>query len=135
MKKTATAALILVTLGLGGCLETVIPKGEPGPYDGRWVGRINLSYGERSCLRRNPLQGTIEGGYLTALTRHKDAEIKITGFVTTDGVLERGDVYTGRFDRDTGITGEFSESEARGRWKTDKCQGEWTLRRVSRSVQ
>ncbi|WP_259780201.1 hypothetical protein [Aestuariispira ectoiniformans] len=135
MRKGIMAGALGTALLLGGCLQTVGLGGEPGPYDGRWVGRISLSYGERSCLRRMPLQGTVEHGQLKALTRHKGKDVTLSGWVGDDGVLQNGEVETFIIDRRTEMTGRFDGEEASGRWKTSSCEGQWNLRKVSNTVE
>lgn len=135
MRKGLTVGLLCGGLLLSGCTQAVSVLGEPSPYDGRWVGRINLSYGERSCLRREPLQATVKNGVLTGLTRHSRGQMKLSGRIGDDGALHSGNVKLYRVDPDTDLTGAFTENKAKGRWKTGNCQGQWNLRRVSTQVE
>lgn len=131
MHKGLLAGILGATLLVAGCAETIAVLGEPSPYDGRWVGRINLSYGERSCLRRESLQATVKNGVLTGLTRHSRGQMKLSGRVGEDGALHSGNVKLYRVDPETDLTGQFNGEKAQGRWKTSQCEGQWNLRRVS----
>ena len=105
--------------------------GEPGPYDGRWVGRLMLSIGEKKCLRRLNIAAEVINGRMTGKVEHGRSQIHYNGRIEENGEMPAGIIIQRDYGNEGIMTGTFTETNASGKWKNRRCEGKWTLRRVS----
>jgi len=129
----AGACAAVVWLALAACESGSMFQKEPGPWDGRWAGRMLFSAGEAGCVRRGAMRVEIAGGDLTGTIRGSGTDFGVRG-----QVLETGELYKGMLTRHNQpaaeLTGQFDADKFDGRWKDDegRCRGTVSLRRVSR---
>ncbi|RED53572.1 hypothetical protein [Aestuariispira insulae] len=123
-------ALLGAVLFLGGC-QALDLGGEPGPYDGRWVGRFTLSIGEKRCLRRINMSAEVVNGRMSGSVEEGKSIIRYSGRVDDDGNLVRGQFIQREYGNEGVMEGTFTQINGSGTWQNKRCQGKWTLRRVS----
>ena len=132
-RRAAPVCAAMLCLLVAACEGGNPFKGEPGPWDGRWAGRMLFSSGESGCVRRGSMRVEISGGDLTGTVRSSGADFGVRG-----EVLESGEIYKGLLTRHNKpaaeLTGTFQENEFKGRWTDvdNRCRGTVALRRSNR---
>lgn len=117
---------------LVGCLSTDDFVSEPTPekFDGVWSGLITLSLGDDSCMRRENFILRITEGRIEGKTRDIKYKTRIIGDVEESGSILNGEFLLGTVQRNAEMTGQFDLKNASGEWKSKRCKGKWSLRRI-----
>ncbi len=133
VRVAAVLCAAVAWLSLAACESGSMFQKEPGPWDGRWAGRLLISAGEPGCVKRGAVRVEIDGGDLTGTVRGSGTDFGVRG-----QVLESGELYKGLLTRHNqpaaDLSGQFDVDGFDGRWKDaeGRCRGTVSLRRVNR---
>lgn len=126
--KFGSACVLLLVLS--GCQSLASLAGGTPDYDGTWAGRFQFSSGESGCLKRAGVRVEIGNGDVDGDVSwfNLDRRSGMTGVVKEGGKFV-GSASKGT-DRYAELDGVFSERTAEGNWKSSRCRGTWTLRKI-----
>lgn len=129
LKKLSCVTVLTMLIG---CVTTEDFVSEPKPekFDGVWSGLITLSLGDDSCMRRENFILRITEGRIEGKTRDIKYKTQIVGDVEEDGSISNGEFLLGTVQRNAEMFGQFDLKNASGEWKSKRCKGKWTLRRI-----
>ncbi len=121
--------LTMLTL-LAGCgsAANLFASGNP-EFDGLWTGRLQFTFGEKSCSRTGALRAEIRQGVVTASVRWPDIRGEMDGVIDDAGVLQASEILQNGFDF-AEATGQFSDRTAEGTFSGKGCRGVWKLQKV-----
>jgi len=138
MKTVGRRVADIITIGafcasmalVAGCQSLTSLTGGTDEYDGIWVGRLQFTSGENNCLRRAGVRSKVSVGDV-------DGDVSWYNFDQRSGiggVVKKGGKFVGTVSKGNSrfaeLEGQFSELTAEGTWKSTRCRGTWTLRKI-----